>query len=316
MMENNSYSGVVGELPGKIRLDRYIAESLKLLNRSQIKSRALEAALNGKPVKLSRAVKTGDKLKLSWLAAAPVYLTPEPIPLTLIYEDNHCAVINKPQGMVVHPGAGNHSGTLANALFWRRLYRVNGNGRAAAVPSENVRAGIVHRLDKDTSGVIIAAYDDDALAMLSAQFKARTARKLYIALVKGTPQEASNRICTRIAREPRDRKRFTALPEQGPGKIAITRYRLLKSWGDYALLLLKPQTGRTHQLRVHLAHLGCPILGDPLYASRDKYFSAATLMLHAYSLKIVLPQQHDQSCFKAPLPERFSTTIAALNYNR
>ncbi|MDR2702007.1 MAG: RluA family pseudouridine synthase [Spirochaetaceae bacterium] len=311
-MEKNRYSGIVGELPGKIRLDRYIAETLKLLNRSQIKSRALEAALNGKPVKLSRTVKAGDRLELSWLAAAPVYLAPEPIPLTLIYEDDHCAVINKPQGMVVHPGAGNHSGTLANALLWRHLHRINGGGEAA-VPSENVRAGIVHRLDKDTSGVIIAAYDDDSLAMLSAQFKARTARKLYIALVKGTPREAAGSICTRIARNPRDRKRFTALPEQGPGKIALTRYRLLKSWGDYALLLLKPRTGRTHQLRVHLAHIGHPILGDPLYASPDKRFPAATLMLHAYSLRIVLPQHHEPSCFKAPLPERFRTTIAALN---
>jgi 23S rRNA pseudouridine1911/1915/1917 synthase len=314
-MDNTSYSGVVGELSGKIRLDRYLAETLKILNRSQIKSRSLEATLNGKPAKLSRTVKTGDKLELSWLAAAPVYLTPDPIPLTLLYEDDHCAVINKPQGMVVHPGAGNHSGTLANALLWHRLHRINGGRETPDIPLKNVRAGIVHRLDKDTSGIIIAAYDDDALAVLSAQFKARTARKLYIALVKGTPREASGSICTRIARDQRDRKRFTALPEQGAGKIALTRYRLLKPFGDYALLLLKPRTGRTHQLRVHLAHLGNPILGDPLYTSRDKRFPNASLMLHAYSLSIVLPQQHDLSCFTAPLPERFRTTIASLDCN-
>jgi 23S rRNA pseudouridine1911/1915/1917 synthase len=334
-MENTNYKGIVGELSGSIRLDRYIAETLKLLNRSQIKSRALEATLNGKPAKISRAVKTGDRLELSWLAAAPIHLTPEPIPLTLIYEDDTCAVINKAQGMVVHPGAGNHSGTLANALLWRRLHRQdgseegngggeNGNGEADDV-SENLRAGIVHRLDKDTSGVIIAAYDDDALAMLSAQFKARTVRKQYLAMVKGSPANSEGSIHTRLIRDPRDRKRFTALPVEaglptvvGPsrGKIALTRYRVLKSWGDYSLLLLKPRTGRTHQLRVHLAHLGHPILGDPLYypngASRDKRFPAVTLMLHAYSLKIVLPRQHEPSFFKAPMPERFKKSIAML----
>jgi len=303
-LESERYSGVVVDVSGKIRLDRYVAETLKLLSRSQIKSRVVEAAVNGKAVKLSRTVKTGDHLELSWLAGSPLYLTPESIPLDLLYEDDHCAVVNKAQGMVVHPGAGNHSGTLANALLWRRLSR--GEGIASA---ENLRAGIVHRLDKDTSGVIIAAYDDDALSLLSAQFKERSVRKLYLAIVRGTPREAASSICTRIARDTRDRKRFTAQPLDGPGKIALTRYRVLKTWGNCSLILLKPKTGRTHQLRVHLDHLGNPIVGDPLYGPQDNHFPNTTLMLHAYSLTIVLPHRQESSCFKAPFPERFKEII-------
>jgi len=307
--ESESYSGVVGDIAGKIRLDRYVAETLKLLSRSQIKSRVTEAAVNGKAVKLSHEVKSGDRLELSWLAGSPLYLTPQSIPLDLLYEDDHCVVVNKAQGMVVHPGAGNHSGTLANALLWRRLNRSGGDIASA----ENLRAGIVHRLDKDTSGVIIAAYNDDALAMLSAQFKERSVTKLYLAIVRNTPQEKAGSIHTRIARDTRDRKRFAVQPLEGPGKIALTRYRALKTWGDCSLLLLKPKTGRTHQLRVHLAHLGNPIVGDPLYGPQDTHFPNATLMLHAYSLEIVLPHHQERSCFKATVPERFKTFISKNN---
>jgi len=306
MTGETSYSGVVQDVAGKIRLDRYVAETLKLLSRSQIKSRVVQAVVNGKVVKLSHGVKSGDHLELSWLAASPLYLTPESIPLDLLYEDDHCAVVNKAQGMVVHPGAGNHSGTLANALLWRRLNR---GIDIAPASTENFRAGIVHRLDKDTSGVIIAAYNDEALAMLSAQFKERSVRKLYLAIVRNTPRETTGSIHTRIARDARDRKRFCAQPLDGPGKIALTRYRILKTWGCCSLILLKPKTGRTHQLRVHLDHLGHPIVGDPIYGPQDKSYPNATLMLHAYSLAIVLPHQRERSCFKAPLPERFKGLI-------
>jgi 23S rRNA pseudouridine1911/1915/1917 synthase len=322
---DGSYSGIVKEVPGKIRLDYYAAERLKLLSRSQIKSRVLQARINGKEVKISRLIKNGDKLELFWLAAAPQYLVPEKIALDILYEDDHCAVINKVQGMVVHPGAGNHSGTVANGLLWRALNRA-ASPLPQTAPVENVRAGIVHRLDKDTSGVMIAAYDDESLACLSAQFKDKTARKLYVAMVHGVPQEESGVIYTRIARDPRDRKRFAAQPvtaqggvkQKEPGKIALTRYRMLKSWGNYSLLLCMPKTGRTHQIRVHLSFLGHPILGDPLYNSGVSKaallpFNNATLMLHAYRLSIVLPQQREASTFKAPLPDRFKAVIARLN---
>jgi len=325
-MESRSFSGTVGDLSGRIRLDRYAAETLGL-HRSQIKTRLLEAKLNGKPVKFSRPVKTGDRVELCWLPAAPLYLKPEPIPLTIIYEDQRCVVINKSQGMVVHPGAGNHSGTLANALLWRRLYREE-KGQTDRLDQPDMldhltdyRNGIVHRLDKDTSGVIIAAYDDEALEELSAQFRAGTVRKQYLAIVEGTPAETEGRILSRLIRDPRDRKRFTAIPTEAaksPGKTALTKYRLLKSWGDYTLLLLKPRTGRTHQLRVQLKYLGHPILGDPVYNPRyepgrtRRGIAGASLMLHASSLAIVLPGKSERLCFKAPLPEHFKKIMTAL----
>ena len=306
-----NYSGIANGLAESIRLDRYIAESLQLLNRSQIKSRQLEAKLNGKPAKISRLVKNGDFLELSWLPLSPLYLKPENIVLDTIYEDSRCAVINKPQGMVVHPGAGNHCGTLANALCWRRFYKLDQHSETVSLNNSILnRNGIVHRLDKDTSGVIITAYDDETLAFLSAQFKARTARKRYLALVKGIPSAPKGRIQTTLIRDPRNRKRFTAVPGEpnGKGKTAITCYRIVKSWTDFSLVLLKPKTGRTHQLRVHLQYLGNPIIGDPVY--NPLYKTDATLMLHALSLGIVLPGETEQRLFKAPIPDRFRTCIA------
>ena len=304
-MNDCSYSGIVQGLTESIRLDRYAAEILRLLSRSQIKSRCLEAKLNGKDVKISRLVKNGDELQLCWQPSVPLYLEPENIPLKKIYEDDRCVVINKEQGMVVHPGAGNYSGTLANALLWNHTTRYE---------QQHYRNGIVHRLDKDTSGVIIAAYDDEALAFLSAQFKAKTVRKRYLALVQGIPQNNKGAILTRLIRDPRDRKRFTAIPNEAgltnkqAGKIALTRYRLLKSWPGYSLLLLEPRTGRTHQLRVHLKYLGNPIAGDPVYNPQCD----GTLMLHALSLAIVIPGESKQRLFKAPMPTRFKEKIKEL----
>jgi 23S rRNA pseudouridine1911/1915/1917 synthase len=289
---------------GGMRLDRYIAENLGLLSRSQIKARELKAAVNGKETKISHAVKNGDTLALSWKEAEPVNIIPENIPLDILYEDDRAVVLNKPQGMVVHPGAGNRRGTLANALYYRKLEK---NKLAAA---EGTRPGIVHRLDKDTSGVMIAAYDDEALAFLAEQFKSRTAKKTYIAIVRGIPTEKKGRIETYIARDPKDRKRFAVTPQ---GKIAVTRYAVIKTWPAHSLILLRPKTGRTHQLRVHLRYLGNPIAGDPLYGSADPAFPQMGLMLHARSLAIVLPGEDAERLFKAPLPDRFTAMILSLN---
>jgi 23S rRNA pseudouridine1911/1915/1917 synthase len=294
------YSGRVGEnIPEGIRLDRYVSEHLRLLSRSQIKARNVSARVNGKSVKISRPVKTGDLLELSWPEAGPADLIAENLPLDVVYEDSRVVVVNKAQGMVVHPGAGNHTGTLANALLFRR--------RERGLAGEGFRPGIVHRLDKDTSGVIIAAYDDEALAFLSDQFKARKVRKVYAALVVGIPREREGSIETFITRDSRDRKKFTVSLDRG--KAARTRYRVVRAWNGYSLLLLRPGTGRTHQLRVHLKHLGCPILGDPLYGKADNRFPRATLMLHAKSLSLVIPGSSAapalRKTFKTPLPERF-----------
>jgi 23S rRNA pseudouridine1911/1915/1917 synthase len=298
-----SYCGAVEEdIPQGFRLDRYVAEHLQLLTRSQLKNRVLAVRLNGKAVKLSRPVKAGDALELYWSLPEPVELIPEPIPLEILYEDERVVVVNKAQGMVVHPGAGNRTGTLANALLYRRLLR--GGGTAG------IRPGIVHRLDKDTSGVLIAAYDEEALAFLSDQFKARQVRKIYAALIRGSLKDNRGIIETRISRDSRDRKRFAV--SSGRGKTAVTGYRVVRSWGNYSLLLLRPKTGRTHQLRVHLRYLGRPILGDPIYGSPDPVFPGAGLMLHAKSLSLTLPETGELRTFRTSLPPRFRELIRRL----
>jgi 23S rRNA pseudouridine1911/1915/1917 synthase len=268
-----------------------------------MKARLTGILLNGKPAKLSRPVKNGDRLEFSWIDPPPLNLIPQDIPLDIVYEDERVVVVNKPRGMVVHPGAGNFEGTLANALLYR-LRRRSGGEPLAAV---GIRPGIVHRLDKDTSGLIIAAYDDRALAFLADQFKARRVKKIYGALVQGVPAETRGRIETRILRDRRDRKRFAVSAEGG--KTALTFYRVIRSWGTHSLVLLRPRTGRTHQLRVHLKHLGHPILGDPVYGFRDGLFPQAELMLHSKVLSLTLPGEAGRRTFKTRLPPRFREVI-------
>ncbi|MDR2535619.1 MAG: RluA family pseudouridine synthase [Treponema sp.] len=301
-----SYSCIVeAGIPPDLRLDRYVAEYLKLLTRSQIKARVLTARLNGKAVKISRLLTCGDRLELNWADPEPADLIPEDLPLEIVYEDSQVVVINKRQGMVVHPGAGNPRGTLANALMFRRL--VQGGLDAG----EAFRPGIVHRLDKDTSGIIIAAYDDETLRFLSEQFKNRKVRKTYGAIVKGALSEPSGFIQTRLIRDPQNRKRFTVSAEKG--KTALTLYRVIRSWGSHSFILLRPKTGRTHQLRVHLRWLGHPILGDPLYRGEDSAFPQASLMLHAKRLSLLLPSDPVLRTFKTPFPLRFREVIRKLD---
>ena len=299
-------------IPPGLRLDRYAAEYLKVLSRSQIKARNLEARLNGKAVKVSRPLRGGEHLELSWTEAESSFLTPENLPLDVVYEDNRVIVVNKAQGMVVHPGAGNWQGTLANALLYRRIE--NGRLSEDGVIS-NQRPGIVHRLDKDTSGLIIAAWDDEALAFLSEQFKARTVNKTYAALVLGCPREEKGRIDRRIIRSRRNRKVFTVSDSEG--RASLTFYKVIRSWGDHSLLLIRPKTGRTHQIRIHLKSLGTPIMGDPLYGREESSFKKASLMLHAKNLSLVLPSCHSREArpitFKTALPERFQNIIRVLN---
>ena len=286
------------------RLDRYIADNLKILSRSQIKARKLSARLNGKDVKISRLLKGGEKLELSWAEAEDPHLVPQKLPLDIIYEDERVIVVNKAQGMVVHPGAGNWQGTLANALLYRRLEK------QADITSVGIRPGIVHRLDKDTSGVIIAAWDEEAHAFLSDQFRARKVRKSYAALVQGCPGETQGCINTKILRSPRNRKLFTVSETQG--RQSITFYKVVKNYGNYSLLLLRPKTGRTHQIRVHLKYLGYPVLGDPLYGKTDTHFPNATLMLHAKSLSLYLPGSNSRVFYRTALPPRFLDIIGRL----
>jgi 23S rRNA pseudouridine1911/1915/1917 synthase len=315
---DRNWSAVVGP-GGAPRADAYIAEA-GALGRSQIKARGAVLRVNGKESKLSRPLKEGDKLELAWAAEPSDALEAEELPLSILYEDGRVIVVDKAQGMVTHPGAGNRRGTLANAVLWIAL-RDRGAGPVAE-QAPAARGGIVHRLDKDTSGVIVAAKDLEAQVFLAEQFKERKTRKEYLAIVRGEPAPPAGRISDRLGRDKRDRKRFASVIEGG--RTAVTDYCVLVSWcaaaaagaskaERYSLVSLNPRTGRTHQLRVHMAGLGTPILGDPIYGRRDGRFPEATLMLHAHRLKILLPGAAEPSTFVAPVPERFRAIARKLD---
>jgi 23S rRNA pseudouridine1911/1915/1917 synthase len=291
-----------------VRLDVFITERLGLFTRSQARSRVVSLAVNGAPARMGRKLKLGDVVALSYADPPASELSPEDLPLSILFENEDVIVIDKPQGLVVHPGSGNQSGTLVNAILFHAAHL------AAGFPPGDPRPGIVHRLDKETSGVIIVAKNSKAHHFLAGQFQDRTARKRYIAVVHGRMPAEEGRIETRIARDPRDRKRFTCV--LSGGRLAVTRYRVLRIFGagrdSYAYVLLLPRTGRTHQLRVHMRHLGAPILGDPLYGSRDPRFPEASLLLHARSLVIRLPGDARPRTFTAPVPSRFRSLLTQL----
>lgn len=287
-----------------VRIDRYVADVLGLFSRSQTKVRNLEAAVNGRPARLSHRVRSGDRLTLSYTEPQPTSVRPEPVELHILYEDHHVVVVDKPVGMVVHPAKGNYSGTLVQGLLWHLGARDEDIGPVG-------RPGVVHRLDKDTSGVIILAKNPDVQRFLARQFKERSTGKRYLAIVKGTPKRTEGQIDGFIARDPRNRKRFALDGERG--KWSETHYRVLRCWGGFAFVSLYPKTGRTHQLRVHLASIGHPILGDPVYARRDSLFPGVDLMLHAYRLEIALPANGDECVFRSPLPERFKRVLRELS---
>ena len=307
------------DFSGKVRLDKYIASLPNGMNRSKLKSGVSEIMLNGQRVKLSAKVGAGDQIDIEWEDNIPTDIIPEDIPLNIIYEDENVTVINKRQGMVTHPAAGNWTGTLVNALLyhWGRSSLPQQADIPPAQRLEQRRPGIVHRLDKDTSGVIITAKNRDAEDWLQDQFKDRKLGKIYIAIVTGCPPQSKGEIKTQIIRDPKNRKRFKAVTNTESGKFAHTLYKLIARYGPYSLMLLKLKTGRTHQIRVHLKYLGCPILGDPLYGRRtkDSLFEGVTLMLHAYMLKIRLPGEKKYSVFKAATPLRFKKVLRTLHDN-
>jgi 23S rRNA pseudouridine1911/1915/1917 synthase len=291
-----------------MRLDVFVSETLGLFSRSQARSRILSIAVNGSPARLGRRLKLGDRISLTCADPPALQSVAEDLPLSVIFENDDVIVVDKPQGMVVHPGNGNHTGTLLNALLFRC------RGLAEGFPADDPRPGIVHRLDKETSGVIIAAKNARAHEFLSSQFQDRSVQKRYIAVVAGTLAAGTGRIETRLARDPRNRKRFSAVA--AGGRSSLTLYRVLRSYAaggsPYALVLLAPRTGRTHQLRVHMRHAGAPIVGDPLYGRPDPLVPDATLMLHARHLRIRLPGEDQPRTFSSPLPERFQAVIRRL----
>ncbi|MBN1697412.1 MAG: RluA family pseudouridine synthase [Spirochaetales bacterium] len=287
-----------------MRIDRYISVKLNLFSRSQGKSRITSVLLNGKEAKPGKKVTAGDVLELYYSDPEPPELVPEAIPLSIVYEDENVIVVDKPQGMVVHPGCGNPNHTLVNALLFHC------RAMAGAFYLDNLRPGIVHRLDKDTSGLIIVAKNPSSHEFLARQFRESRVKKYYYAISSGQPPEQRGVIETHIVRDSLNRKCFKV--SESSGKRAVTRYRLHKTSGHYSVILLHPRTGRTHQLRVHLKHIASPILGDPLYGRRDRRFPDATLMLHAYKLVIRLPAGKGSREFISPLPERFKDILEKL----
>lgn len=289
------------------RLDKYIASLPNGMNRSKLKSGVTEILVNGKKVKLSQKIKAGDQIDIQWEDNIPDDIEPENIPLNIIYEDNNVTVVNKVQGMVTHPACGNWNGTLVNALLyhWGRERISQLKEGSSSEILQRRRPGIVHRLDKETSGILITAKNRDAEEWLQNQFKEKTLQKEYILICTGKPPAKAGDIRTQIIRDPKNRHRFKAVVDSDDGKFARTIYHCICCYGNYSLIRVRLKTGRTHQIRVHMKFLGCPILGDSIYNKPDKLFPKASLMLHSKKLKIRLPQKKEFSTFKTPVPQRF-----------
>ena len=289
------------------RLDKYIASLPNGMNRSKLKSGVTQILVNGKNSKLSQKINGGDLIDISWEDNIPDNIEPESIPLDIIYEDDNVTVVNKKQGMVTHPACGNWSGTLVNALLYhwgREAVKQIKEGSEQKI-MEFRRPGIVHRLDKETSGIIITAKNRDVEEYLGQQFRNKTLRKEYILIVKGRPPAVAGDIRTQIIRDPKERKRFKAVTDTDEGKYARTIYHCISSYGNYTLVRVRLKTGRTHQIRVHMKYLGCPIVGDSIYNKVDPIFPDATLMLHSKLLEITIPGEEKPRTFITPTPERF-----------
>lgn len=295
---------------GCVRLDVY-ASSFEGISRSRLKNGVSSITVNGKNVKLSCKLSGGENVEILWDDPVPENITPENIPLETVYENNDVLVINKRQGMVVHPAAGNWSGTLVNALLFR--WHMDEISSPSKDNPEMYRPGIVHRLDKDTSGLIITGKSRESVEWLQKQFQSRHVYKEYIAIVKGKPPVPAGEIKTQILRDPSDRKKFIAKTGTVQGKFAWTKYRCIATFGPYSLMRLCLKTGRTHQIRVHMKYINCPIVGDPVYSRKDSLFDTATLMLHSAKMAIRLPGSNEFSTFKAPVPRRFKKVLRVLH---
>ena len=283
------------------RIDQFLVSRLAELSRWRIQAllKSGDILLNGTKAKAKQNVHTGDQITVVIPEPEPAQAQPEDIPLKVIYEDDDIVVINKAHGMVVHPAAGNGDGTLVNALLFLCKGQLSGIGGIE-------RPGIVHRLDKDTSGCIIVAKNDNAHQSLCAQFASRSNEKRYLAVVQSTPNKPTGKIFTNIGRHPVNRLKM-AVVNPGSGKSAITDYEVLYQAADgTCLILCDLHTGRTHQIRVHMLHLGTPILADPIYSKPARQpVQAGRLMLHAWQLVIDHPRTGERMEFEAPLPEEY-----------
>ncbi len=256
-----------------------------------------------KIIKANYKVRAGEMFVVDIPEPEPIEAVPENIPLDIIYEDDDVVVLNKARGMVVHPAPGNYTGTLVNALLY---HCSNLSGINSAI-----RPGIVHRLDKDTSGIMIVAKNDAAHISLSQQIQSKTAVRTYLAVVRGNIKTDSGTIETQIARDKNDRKKMAVVKEGG--RDAITDYEVLERFGKYTLVRCKLRTGRTHQIRVHMEYLGYPLVGDPKYSPMKTPFSIKGQALHSHTLEFTHPRTGECMKFEAPLPEDMHKIITRLH---
>lgn len=256
-----------------------------------------------KIIKANYKVRAGEMFVVDIPEPEPIEAVPENIPLDIIYEDDDVVVLNKARGMVVHPAPGNYTGTLVNALLY---HCSNLSGINSAI-----RPGIVHRLDKDTSGIMIVAKNDAAHISLSQQIQSKTAVRTYLAVVRGNIKTDSGTIETQIARDKTDRKKMAAVKEGG--RDAITDYEVLERFGKYTLVRCKLRTGRTHQIRVHMEYLGYPLVGDPKYSPMKTPFGIKGQALHSHTLEFTHPRTGERMKFEAPLPEDMHKIITRLH---
>lgn len=256
-----------------------------------------------KIIKANYKVRAGEMFVVDIPEPEPIEAVPENIPLDIIYEDDDVVVLNKARGMVVHPAPGNYTGTLVNALLY---HCSNLSGINSAI-----RPGIVHRLDKDTSGIMIVAKNDAAHISLSQQIQSKTAVRTYLAVVRGNIKTDSGTIETQIARDKTDRKKMAVVKEGG--RDAITDYEVLERFGKYTLMRCKLRTGRTHQIRVHMEYLGYPLVGDPKYSPMKTPFGIKGQALHSHTLEFTHPRTGERMKFEAPLPEDMHKIITRLH---
>lgn len=295
---------IVNENDKGKRLDIYIAENFNELSRTMIKKliESNNILVNDKSEKVSYKVQANDNIGIDVPEAKETKLKAQEIPLDIIYEDSDIIVVNKPKGMVVHPANGNPDGTLVNAILSICKNSLSGIGG-------ELRPGIVHRLDKDTSGLIIVAKNDKAHINLSEQIKERNVKKTYIALVRGNVPEEEATINMPIGRSTKDRKKMAVTKN---GKQAITHFKVLKRYSKYTLLEIKIETGRTHQIRVHMAEIGYPVVGDAVYSNGKNEFGIEGQMLHAYKLEFMHPITNKHMELTAPLPQYFEEILKKL----
>ncbi len=296
-MEKRSFT-VDGKYEGS-RLDHFLAEAEESMSRSMLQKlcRQGHVSIDGeKQLKPGYRLKHGQQVLVCLPPPQPMEARAENIPLHIVYEDSELLVINKPQGMVVHPAAGHREGTLVNALLahCKDLFAIG----------DRVRPGIVHRLDKDTSGLLVVAKNQKSFINLSGQVKERQLKRQYLAIVHGFPPAAEGTIDAPLGRDPRERKRFAVI-NGGKGRQARTHYRVLQKGSSYSLLSLRLETGRTHQIRVHLAYLGCPVVGDPLYGPRHSPYRNLGQLLHSHKLGFVHPKSGEYLEFTAEPESNF-----------